>query len=291
LREQGKTYDSYDLLTEQNLASLTYRKYALPLSNTTDANIDASDSDIEGDVGATYSAITVSYYSTAQTKTGFVQGSGNFHVVIDAGTQPRQAVYEKIQYLLRQDADIDSGPDFLYVWGVVADELLTFVGSDLYTQLTSFGGVFIDNIDPDDTNNLYFTTDAGTIVYYPYVSTGRINFNNFLQQDSDAYFWMFFTTNPAGNYGTKDAVIVRDASDSTSNQIMGLIGGAAFYAFTFDYDGNGQGGRLSGTDADITIVAIGLNTAQYVSTTGTITRSKGQAFSLVAPLERNYENP
>lgn len=291
LREQGKTYDSYDLLTEQNLTTLTYRKYALPLSNTTDANITASDNDIETDTGATYSAITVSYYSTPQTKTGFVQGTGNFHVIIDAGSQARGFVYEKIQYLLRQNADIDSGPDFPYVWGLVTDELLQFVGSDLYTKLTSYGGVFIDNIDPDDTNNVYFVTDAGVTVYYPYVATGRINFNNYLQLDSDAYFWMFFTTNPLGNYGTKEAVIVQDASDSTANQIMGLVAGQPFYAFTFDYDGNSQGGRTPGTDANVTIVAIGLNIAQYVSTTGTITRSKGQQFSLVAPLERNYSNP
>jgi hypothetical protein len=291
LREQGKTYDSYDLLTEQNLSSLTYRKYALPLSNSTDANISASDADIEGDVGATYSAITVSYYSAPQTKTGFVQGSADFHVIIDAGNQARAYVYEKIQYLLRQDADIDSGPDFDYVWGLVADELLEFIGSDLYTKSTSIGGVFIENHNADDTNNLYFVTDTGATVYYPYVATGTINFNDNLQNDSDAYFWMFFTTNPSGNYGTKDAVIVQDASDSTSNQIMGLVNGQASYQFTFDYDGNAQGGRTPGTTPDITLVAIGLNIAQYVSTTGQITRSKGQQYSLVAPLERNYENP
>jgi hypothetical protein len=290
LREQGKTFDSYDLLSEQNLSSLTYRKYALPLSNTSDVNITASDADIEGDVGATYSAITVTYYVAAQNKSGFVQGSADFHVVVDAGLQPRAAVYEKIQYLLRQEADIDSGAGF--VWGQVADELLSFVGSDLYTvRQSDGGGVFIDNINAEDTNNLYFVTDTGATVYYPYVATGTITFNDYLQQDSDAYFWMFFTTNPSGDYGTKDAVIVRDASDSTDNYIMGLIGGAASYQFTFDYDGNGQGGRIAGTTPDITIVAIGLNIAQYVSTTGQITRSKGQQYSLVAPLERNYENP
>ena len=32
LREQGKTYDAYDLLTEQNISALTYKKYALPVA-------------------------------------------------------------------------------------------------------------------------------------------------------------------------------------------------------------------------------------------------------------------
>jgi hypothetical protein len=288
LREQGKIYDSYDLLFEQNLSSLTYRKYALPLSNSADANISATDNDIETDTGATYSAITVTYYATPQTKSGFVQGSGDFHVIINAADQVRGAVYEKIQYLLRQQADIDSGAGF--VWGLTADELLAFVGSDLYTQETAIGGVFIENHNADDTNNLFFTTDAGTVVYYPFVATGTITFNDNLQNDADAFFWMFFTTNPGGNYGTEDAIVVQDASDSTDNYIMGLIGGASSYQFTFDYDGNGQGGRPI-EDADITIVAIGLNIAQYVSTTGQITRTKGQGYALVAPLERNYENP
>ncbi|MGD2072037.1 MAG: hypothetical protein PVG65_00905 [Candidatus Thorarchaeota archaeon] len=291
LREQGKTFDSYDLLTEQNLSTLTYRKYALPLSNTLDANISASDDDIEGDVGATYSAITVTYYSTPQTETGFVQGSADFHVIIDAGNQTRGYVYEKIQYLLRQAEDIDEGNDYPYIWGQTADELLEFVGSDLYTLLTTYGGVFIKNYHDDDTNNLYFVDDNGDTVYYPYVATGSIQFNNNLQNDSDAYFWMFFTTNPSGDFGSEDALIVEDASDSTDNQIAGLVNSQSEYSFTFDYDNNDQGGRTKAEDADVTVVAIGLQTAQYVTATSTITRSKGQTISLVAPLERNYENP
>ena len=59
---------------------------------------------------------------------------------------------------------------------------------------------------------------------------------------------------------------------------------------TFDYDGNVQGGRTAGTDAAITAVAIGLSTGQYVSATGTIARSTANSISLVAALERNYEN-
>jgi hypothetical protein len=61
-------------------------------------------------------------------------------------------------------------------------------------------------------------------------------------------------------------------------------------AFTFDYDNNTQGGRTAGTDANVTVVAIGLDTAQYVAAEGTITRATGQNISLVAPLERNYSN-
>ena len=43
LREQGKTYGFYDLISDQNLTSLEAKKYALPLSNGTDLKITAAD--------------------------------------------------------------------------------------------------------------------------------------------------------------------------------------------------------------------------------------------------------
>jgi hypothetical protein len=99
---------------------------------------------------------------------------------------------------------------------------------------------------------------------------------------------MFFTTNPGGNFGTINAITVQDATDT---DIAGNVGGSPSVSFTFDYDGNVQGGRTAATDAAITIVSIGLSTSQYVLTTGLITRANGQTFSLVAALERNFSNP
>lgn len=61
--------------------------------------------------------------------------------------------------------------------------------------------------------------------------------------------------------------------------------------FDFDYDGNVQGGRTAGTNAAVVIRAIGLETAQFVETAGTIIRATGQGFSVVSSLERNYANP
>lgn len=83
-----------------------------------------------------------------------------------------------------------------------------------------------------------------------------------------------------------DAILVDDNSGA---DITGTIGGASV-GFDFDYDGNVQGGRTFGTDAAIVLRAIGLSTAQFVEVTGTITRNTGLSFSLVAALERNYEN-
>lgn len=89
-------------------------------------------------------------------------------------------------------------------------------------------------------------------------------------------------------FGSPDSIIVQD---TTSANISGSISGNSSIAFDFDYDGNVQGGRTSGTDASVTLVAIGLNTAKPVSATGTITRTTGINLSLVAALELNYNNP
>ena len=84
-----------------------------------------------------------------------------------------------------------------------------------------------------------------------------------------------------------DAILVKDNSGV---DITGTIG-AASVGFDYDYDGNVQGGRTAATVANIVIRAIGTDTAQYVETTGQITRAVGLSYSLVAALERVYSNP
>jgi hypothetical protein len=79
-------------------------------------------------------------------------------------------------------------------------------------------------------------------------------------------------------------------NNNAGSPIEGAIG-AAQIAFDFDYDGNTQGGRSAGTDAAIVIRAIGLEDAQFTETLGNITRATGLGYSVVAPLERNYQNP
>ena len=90
------------------------------------------------------------------------------------------------------------------------------------------------------------------------------------------------------DFGEPGAVLVKDAS---SADMAGNVSGQASVTFSFAYDTNVQGGRTAGTDAAITVVAIGLTTGQYVRATSTITRSTANSVSLVAALERNYLNP
>ena len=288
LREQGKTYASYDLITEQNIASITYKKYALPLSNGVDLKIEATDNDIE--TLAPYTGMSITWYASPQSRT-IGASSYDFSIIIDGNNGTAEEIYEFVQYKLRQTTDIDDGTGSQI--GNIADEMLEFVGDTLKTKYTVDGGVYIDNFQASDTNRIVFVDDTNTERTFPYVAAGSINFNDNLVNAGTAKYVMFFTNDDAGDnlgrdFDTIDAIVVQDA-DSTP--ITGTVSSASV-GVTYDYDGNVQRGAASaGTPAPITVVALGTNTAQYVKATSTITASTQNVITLVAPLERNYSNP
>jgi hypothetical protein len=166
-----------------------------------------------------------------------------------------------------------------------------------YAAPTGVGlNTIFDNLDTNDINNVTLQDHSGTNRTYPYTAAGTLEFNTNLTGDANAKYWLFFTNDDAGDnlgrdYGTKDAIIVEDATSPTPLQIAGSVSATASIPFTYDYDGNVQRGAASAaTNAPVTLVAIGLETAQFVVTTGTITRSTGISISAVAALERNYLN-
>jgi hypothetical protein len=295
-----------------------------------------------------------------------------------------EQIYEKVQYSLRQPADIDATDQA--VVGNTADALLRFVGDTLEAGQAvpvnpngGGSGVNIVGFSANDTNRITLFDNTAQPRSFPFVAAGSINFNNNLQNDTDAVFWMFYQytvrtapTNAAtatvsgrsvtftttagavnlpvlvvgqyinvGGYtadsrlngiyrvttftdvnvggfaaykvslpddaalttevgaggairfdenpiDSPDALIVEDNAGAP---ITGTIASAPSFGFDYDYDNNAQGERQAGQgNAAIIIRAIGFNLAQFVETTGTITRSTGLSFALVSALERNYLN-
>lgn len=287
LREQGKVYGFYDLIEEQNIDQLTFRKFALPLVNSVDLKISANDTTIS--TTAPYTGMSISYYTTPQIRN--IGGTDyNFSVIINGNSATAEQIYEYVQYQLRQPTDINA--EAATTRGDTAQELLQFVGDNLITQLTTDGGVFIDNFAPADTNRLEFTDDTGTSRVFPFVAAGNIIFNDNLRSDANAKYFIFFTnddaaTTPTGkDFGTADAVVI---NDSDGFPLSGTVSGQESIGFDYDYDGNIQRGAGSeGTNVPFTAVSLGLNSAQYVVTTGTISRSTANVINFVAALERNY---
>jgi len=189
--------------------------------------------------------------------------------------------------------------------GNIADRLVTFVGPTLTTQ----PGVFIDSIASTDQNNVSFTeatvggvnVGAGTTylggsgLKYPLTVTVRIDFNDNLQADGDAVFYMYYSDGSGSGYGAQDfsatqatQVVKADGGDVGSD-VNNAISAAQSYQFQYGYEEDATAGRTPGADVNVTTVAIGLSSGQYVKSSATITNT-GATISLVAPLERNYSN-
>jgi len=290
VREQAKLYAQSEQ-ADIGVSQFTYQAYRFPLANGADLKVTHADTDIDSDGDGTadqgkYADMSITYYADNQTRD--IGGTDySFNIIIDAdvandGNYPTaEEIYEFVEWSLRQDSDIDAGDGT--VVGKTASALLKFVGDTLVTST----GVFIDDFSETDINRLEFYDVDGIKRVFPFVAAGSINFNDNLVQDSGAVYRMFFTDAQGNNFGDSDAIIVKDNADT---DIAGDITSSSVQ-FTFDYDGNEQGGRTAGTDAPITVVAIGLDRAQYVKATSTIGRSNANSVSLVASLERNYANP
>ena len=189
--------------------------------------------------------------------------------------------------------------------GFTSADLITITG--VTGGATDFNGTFAITVSDADT---FTYTQAGpsesgttsassfaspseyTNIQFPFTAILTLNFGSNLIGDADAIYRVFFTNDDAGSnlgydFGTKDAIL---ANKKTGGAMSGTVSASSSVQLTYDYDGNVQrGGGSAGTNAPVTAVAIGLDTAQYVIATGTITRSISNSISLVAPLERNYE--
>jgi hypothetical protein len=247
---------------------------------------------ISGTPTATVVTITTTFPSTVSNQSFTLQRASP--VVATA-----EQIYTAVQYLLRQNTDIDSTDQT--VTGKTADQIMYFVGDTLVSGRAASGaqpsnpngggfGVVIEGFSASDTNRLTFYDNTNTARTFPFVATLTINFGANLQGDASAKYWVYFTTLPGGgnDWGESGAIIV---DDNAGADMAGNVSGGASVTKTFNYDGNSQGGRTPGTDATVTVIGQGLATGQYVRTTATIARSVANSASLVAALERNYANP
>lgn len=121
-----------------------------------------------------------------------------------------EEIYTKIQYLLRQNSDIDSTDQT--VTGKTADALLRFVGDTLVCGSSTVGvpnnpngggsGVIIEGFSSTDTNRIEFYDNLGTNRTFPFVAALTLNFGDNLRLDGGSKYWVYFTyTHSAVNTG------------------------------------------------------------------------------------------
>lgn len=277
VREQGKFYSDSVLADTGKTATGSFIVNLL-LSNADDLKI--TDLDVEM-TNAPYNLITVDYVTTPLSRTiGGVPY--NYDVIIDGNGATLEQIYTKVQFLLRQNVDINSAvaDSRGVIIGQTADLLCGFVGDTLNTTT----GVFIDNIQAADSNRINFKDTGGVDRANPFESAGILSFNAVMVQAGSSYRLLYTTPDGAGNdYGESGAITVLDAGGSP---ITGVITSGTI-PFTFDYDNDAVAG-LAGTDKAVTLIGIAPNFSKFAVSTGLLTESKAISLSLVAEVDRAY---
>lgn len=268
-REYGKKYKDSVLADTGKTATGAFLVNFL-ISNEDDLKIQANDAAM---TGAPYNGITVSYYSTNQNR--LIGGTNYpFRIIVDGNGATLEQIYTKIQYMLRQNSDINTAGDAGSVTGKTAASLLSFVGDTLVTST----GVYIDDIQSADSNRIEFYDQNGVKRTNPYTAAGALSFNAALVGAGSSYRLFF-----SADYGTASAVTVKNASGV---DIAGIIS-ASPIPFDFDYDGDTLGGT-AGTDKAVTLIGIKPGSGKFAVATGTLTRSKAISLSLVGEADRAY---
>jgi hypothetical protein len=281
VRESNKKFKDSVLADTGKTATGAYLVNML-LSNEDDLKTYSSGSPILDAAmsGAPYSGITVAYYTVNQTR-NINSVARNFKIIINGNNATLEQIYTKVQYLLRQATDINTGGTAGAKTGKIQSALLNFVGDTLVTATS----VYIDNILPADSNRIEFYDDSGTLRTNPYTASGNITFNAPLVGAGSSYRLMFTSPPGAGNdYGEAGAITVNDASGTP---ITGTISSGSI-AFTYDYDGNVQGGATAATDRAVTLIGVRPGSGKFAVATGTLGRSKAISLSLVAEQDRVY---
>ena len=224
LRRAGYTYDEATN-DEIGYPVLTYKKYNFPLTHASDAGVTVDDATL-----ATYTGMSITWYATAQSRSLGTNGPYNAHVIPVANGRTYQETYSWIQYMLRQNTDIDAGAGNRT--GKVAPALVKMEDAKLKTiYQPGVGGVFIDGIAAASYNDVAFVDDTQTYRSYPYTAAVTFEFDEFLQADAGvAVFWIY----DAATYPGASATLLKDAA---GNDMTGTISGptASFsYAWAAD---------------------------------------------------------
>jgi len=272
-RTYGYTFDDVSLT---DISETVTGPFKLPFGINTsgDLNLTADDTAV---LLTPYDTCTIKY-DTANTNITIGSGSYPFKKHITHTDLTRYQIYTKMQYLLRQATDINTGGTGGTVTGKTADLICWFVGPTLYTK------AFFTPL-AEDLNDIVFIDANGVEREFPYASAGTMSFNAPLTSGATGSYTMFYATTPGGDdYGEASAVIVKDKD---SVDISGTISSASI-AFTFDYSNNVQGGYAGGTDRNVVLVWGNPGQAKPGISTGTITQSKGIAISAVAEVDPSY---
>lgn len=207
------------------------------------------------------------------TAAGNINFSTNF--VDEPDGETRYTMY--FQYIKSQAMTVlkvsgSSGADCTLDWTGADAGLLDFLQSGDYISISGF-------TTESGNNGLYSITGAPVTNTVTATKVDGVNPTDEATGDSCTVL-----ENP---FESPKATIV---DNNSAADIDGEITGASI-SFDFDYTNNNQEGRTPNANADVYVVAVAYDGAQYVLASHTITKTTGQNVPVNAVDELNYENP
>jgi hypothetical protein len=224
--------------------------------------------------------------------------TNNLFFFDNSGTQYNYPFVAAGSILVNQNAVDDTGPaeyvmyfeyterftetDLAVTASAGATMTLTNAGSfDFTTELANGDFIKLDGFTNPENNGQYEVTDA-SITSTTLDLTKRFNDDGPIDETAGAT--VSLDKNPIDS---DDAIVV---NDNAGSPITGTISTTSI-PFDFDYDNNVQGGRTSGTTANVIVRVLGTDVAVNAEASSSITRTTGLTVAVTAPLERNYLNP
>ena len=239
--------------------------------NFWDITIDPGDG--TGGLGSEYAPNLTTVRIFPFTAAGNINFSANFVDEVDNTTRYTMYFqYIKSQAMTSMKISGSSGADCTLDWTGADAGLLDFLQSGDYVSISGF-------TSETGNNGLYSITGAPTTNTITASKVDGINPTDEATGDACTVL-----ENP---FESPKATIV---DNNSAADIDGEISGASI-PFDFDYTNNNQEGRTPNANADVYVVAVAYDGAQYVLASHTITKTTGQNVPVNAVDELNYENP
>lgn len=253
-------------------------------TNTTDHPLaSVYNSDPTAQTGVWYN-MYLEELDTAQTETGFNEGSGDFTWVLNnpSGADLEECV-AYLDAIAQTDDDINAHSTNT-TYGMRVDTWYSYDAQGrIVTQSgTGSGGVFLDNIPTADQQSVVFTADDETTRTYPFNVSVEVSVGAYAVADTLAWYHCFFYT----DYGTASAVTVQDADAADVSGNVSTDASSNKITFSFDYDGDTLGGTAA-TDKDVVFVCEGDGGATQAKTVFTISRTTTITATCEPGLETN----
>lgn len=190
-----------------------------PLSTKADSNLTIDETTIQG-----YTGLSITWGAVSKDAQDGL-GSQPYSVVIDCNGKTLKEAYNWVQYQLLQNSDIDAGAGTKL--GNITDPLLTMAGSTVITQT----GVWIENFDGADANNVRYTDGNGVLHTPPQLINISVDAPSEMEGGQVIVLRLDSAYNPA-TYTPANVVatLIDDTLDASGNKSVAITYEGDWYA-------------------------------------------------------------